>query len=230
MKKLLFAMLVYATGIQISTAQDCGQFINAVNGKKLIYTNLDPKGKEQGRVSYTTTKVNATTVNFHSEITDKNGKTSGSGDSQVICDGASLSVDMKSFVPPGSSKQFSNMTMQADGKYLMYPIKLSAGQTLQDGSADITVDNNGSHFADILIDITNRKVEQQESVTTDAGSFDCFRITYDISVKAKVMGIGIPVNMHVIEWFSPKIGRTVKSETYSKGGKLAGTMQLVSIN
>ena len=122
------------------------------------------------------------------------------------------------------------MTMQADGKYLMYPIKLSAGQTLQDGSADITVDNNGSHFADILIDITNRKVEQQESVTTDAGSFDCFRITYDISVKAKVMGIGIPVNMHVIEWFSSKIGRTVKSETYSKGGKLAGTMQLVSIN
>jgi hypothetical protein len=80
------------------------------------------------------------------------------------------------------------------------------------------------------MDISNRKVEQQEKVSTQAGDFDCFRIGYDAMIKVKMMGIGFPVHMHVVEWFSPKLARPVKSETYTKNGKLAGTMQLQSIN
>jgi len=34
----------------------------------------------------------------------------------------------------------------------------------------------------------------------------------------------------VIEWFSPKLARHVKSETYTKNGKLVGMTELVSIN
>jgi hypothetical protein len=230
MKLFFLSAIALLMGLPWSMAQNCSQFINAVNGKKLVYANLDAKGKEQGRVGYTSVKKDASTVTFHSEMTDKNGKVMGSGDSEVTCNGTSLNVDMKSFIPAASAAQFSNMQMQADGKYLVYPLNLKAGQSLQDGSADIQISNNGSHFGEILIDITNRKVEQQETITTDAGSFDCFRISYDILVKAKIMGIGIPVNMHVTEWFSPKIGRVVKSETSNKKGKLVGTMQLEAIN
>lgn len=49
-------------------------------------------------------------------------------------------------------------------------------------------------------------------------------------IKVKMMGIGFPVHMHVTEWFAPKLARPVKSETYAKNGKLAGSMQLESIN
>jgi len=230
-KKILLALAVFFIATQLGVAQSCSQFINAVNGKKLVYNNMDPKGNNLNQVTYTSTKKDASTVIVHSEITDKRAQPVGGGDSEITCTGNTLNVDMKSFIPPASARQFNKMQIQADGKYLMYPLELKAGQALPDGSADINVNSEGGgHFAEIFIDITNRKVEQQETLNISSGDFDCFRITYDIAVKAKIMGIGIPVKMHVTEWFSPKLGRTVKSESYNKNGKLMGTMQLASIN
>jgi len=215
---------------QFSVAQNCAQFISAVNGKKLVYSNLDAKGKMQGKVNYTSTQKDATTITVHSEVIDKSGQSASSADSEISCNGESINIDMKSFIPPASAKQFSKMQMQGDAKYLVYPLNLKAGQTLADGSVDITVNNDGHQMGDIQMNITNRKVEQAEAVTTPAGNFDCFKITYDALVKVKMMGIGFPVNMHITEWFSPKLGRPVKSETYSKNDKLIGSMQLESIN
>jgi hypothetical protein len=138
---------------------------------------------------------------------------------------------MRSFIPPASARQFNKMQIQADGKYLAYPLNLKAGDPLPDGTADINVNSeSGSHFAELFIDITNRKVEDAETLHISAGDFDCFRISYDISVKAKVLGIGIPLTMHVSEWFSPRLGRMIKSESYNKIGKLVSTMQLAAIN
>src|SRR3569833_2000810 len=230
MRKLIFTLAAISLGFQFSAAQTCSQFINAVEGKKMVYNNLDAKGNAVNQVSYKSTKKDAATVLVHSEVTDKKGQPSGGGDSEITCNGNSINVDMKSFIPPASAKQFSNMQVQADAKYLMYPLDLKPGQSLPDGSAVIGVNNGGAHFADININITNRKVEGQESLTLSCGTFDCYKLTYDIAVKVKIGIIGIPGNMHSTEWFSPKLGRMVKTETYDKRGRLAGTMQLTSIN
>ena len=229
MKKLITTILCLVVFVTLGKAQTCDQFINAGNGKKLVYNNLDAKGNKQGTVSYASIKKDASTLSYHSEIADKNGKTIGSGDFDMSCIGSAIKVDMKAFIPAASAKQFSNMQMQGDGKYLTYPLNLKAGDKLEDGSMLITIINNGSKFGELQMDITNRTVEQAETVKTDAGDFDCFKITYDAMMKAKIMGIGIPVNMKVAEWFSPKLGRFVKSETYRKD-KLAGSMVLESIN
>jgi hypothetical protein len=230
MKRILLTVITIVMAAQFSVAQNCAQFISAVNGKKLVYSNLDAKGKMQGKVNYTSTQKDATTITVHSEVIDKSGQSASSADSEISCNGESINIDMKSFIPPASAKQFSKMQMQGDAKYLVYPLNLKAGQTLADGSVDITVNNDGHQMGDIQMNITNRKVEQAEAVTTPAGNFDCFKITYDALVKVKMMGIGFPVNMHITEWFSPKLGRPVKSETYSKNDKLIGSMQLESIN
>lgn len=230
MKKLLLTAMAVVVLMQFSVAQNCSQFINAVNGKKLVYANLDAKSKGQGKINYTTTKKDESTVTVHTEIEDKNGQAAGNSDSEIKCNGDAISIDMKSFIPPGSVKQFSKMQMQGDGKYLVYPLNLKTGQTLEDGSVNIIINNDGHQMGNIQMDITNRKVEQQETASTPAGNFDCFRISYDAMIKIKMMGIGFPVHMHVIEWFSLKLARQVKSETYSKNGKLVGSMQLESIN
>jgi hypothetical protein len=230
MKKILLAAIAMVMGMHLSMAQNCAQFINAVNGKKMVYSNMDAKGREQGKFNYTSTKKDATTVTIHSEIIDKNGKSLGASDSDVTCSGDAININMQSFIPAASAKQFSNMQVQGDVKYLAYPLNLSAGQTLPDGSANMTINNNGNKMGDVQMDITNRKVVQAETVTTPAGSFDCFKITYDALVRVKMMGIGFPTHMQVAEWFSPKLGRLVKSETYNKNSKLEGTMQLESIN
>ena len=154
----------------------------------------------------------------------------GASDSEIKCTGNAISIDMKSFMPSSSAKQLGKMQMTGEAKYLVYPLNLKVGQTLDDGAMTMNITNNGSQMGEMQMDITNRKVEQQETLTSTAGSFDCFRISYDAMVKMKMMGIGFPVHMHVIEWFSPKLARQIKSETYTKNGKLAGTTELVSIN
>ncbi|SHM97932.1 hypothetical protein [Mucilaginibacter sp. OK098] len=229
MKKIITTFLCLVTFVAIGTAQTCDQFISAGNGKKFVYSNLDTKGNKQGTLSYSSVKKDASTLTYHSEVTDKNGKAVGGGDFDISCNGTAIKMDMKSFVPAASTKQFSNMQMEGDGKYLTYPLNLKTGDKLEDGSATITVNNNGSKFSEMQINLTNRTVEGSESVQTNAGTFDCFKITYDSYFKVKVMGIGIPLNMKVTEWFSPKLGRFVKSETYRKD-KLAGSMILESIN
>jgi hypothetical protein len=230
MKKLIAAAIAVTMLTPWAKAQSCSDFINASNGKKLVYSNMDAKGKEQGKINYTSIKKDASTVSYHTEIIDKNGQSMGASESEIKCNGDALRIDMKSFVPTASAKQLGKMQVSGEAKYLVYPLNVKAGQTLEDGTMNMNIINDGHQMGDMQMDITNRKVEQAETLSLPAGSFDCFRISYDAMVKIKMMGIGFPVHMHVIEWFSPKIARPVKSETYTKNGKLAGTMQLVSIN
>ena len=230
MKKLIDAAVAVSMFMPLAKAQSCSDFINAANGKKLVYNNMDGKGKEQGKINYTSTKIDASTVSYHTELIDKNGQSMGASDSEIKCNGDALRIDMKSFVPAASAKQLGKMQVSGDAKYLVYPLNVKAGQTLEDGTVTMNIANDGHQMGNMQMDITNRKVEQAETVNSPAGSFDCFRISYDAMVKIKMMGIGFPVHMHIIEWFSPKIARPVKSETYTKNGKLAGSMQLVSIN
>jgi hypothetical protein len=61
--------------------------------------------------------------------------------------------------------------------------------------------------------MTKRKVEGRESVTTPAGTWNCFKITYHSKMIFK-MGIGIPMNMDVTEWWAPGFG-VVKTESDS---------------
>ena len=196
MRKILLTMLALAACFQLCIAQSCDQFVNAANGKKFVYDNMDSKGKPMGQMSFTATKKDASTVSYHSEMTDKNGKLMSSGDSEATCSGSSINVDMKAFLPPQPNRGNINIQATANGKYLAYPLNVSPGQTLPDGSADIQI-TGGGPVSDMLIDIKNRKVDKQETVTTPAGNFDCMAISYDITVKIKMAGIGIPTNMHV---------------------------------
>jgi hypothetical protein len=230
MKRIVLTAVAVLMLLNLGMAQDCSKFIGAVNGKKMVYANMDAKGRNAGKFNYTMTKKDAATVAIHTEVLDKDGKSIGTSDSEAKCNGNVISIDMKSFIPASSMKQFNNMKMEGDAKYLVYPLNMKAGQTLEDGTVTINIINNGSPMGNFQMDLTNRKVEQAESISTAAGSFDCFRITYDAMIKVKMMGIGFPVHMHVTEWFAPKLARPVKSETYTKNGKLAGSMVLESIN
>ena len=228
MKKLT-TLLALTTMLCVKVlAQDCSTFLNSENGKKLTYVNQDAKGNQQMTAVYTTIKKDASTISVHSEMNDKNGKAIGSGDSEMMCDGNAIKIDMKSFIPAASMRQNSNVKISGEAKYLTFPMSMQPGQSLDDGTVTIQMDNGGMSV-EMQMDMVNRKVEQAETITTNAGSFDCFKITYDATTKVKMAGIGIPFHMKITEWYSPKLGRDVKSETYNKGGKLMGTMILDSI-
>ena len=76
------------------------------------------------------------------------------------------------------------------------------------------------------ISITNRKIVGKESVTTPAGTFECDKITSDLTVETK-MAIGFTLSFSTVEWLAPKVA-VVKSESYKKG-KLQGYSLLAKI-
>jgi hypothetical protein len=76
----------------------------------------------------------------------------------------------------------------------------------------------------MTINITNRKVVGIESVTVPAGTYNCYKITYDIETK-----LGIKVSSSAIQWMNKGAG-SVKTETYDKKGKLLGSTVLKEFN
>lgn len=80
---------------------------------------------------------------------------------------------------------------------------------------DMELDNNGLKQS-IHMEVTNRKVEARESVTTTAGTWDCYKISYKSKITIKTMGIGMPINIDGTEWYAPGFG-VVKTESKNGG-------------
>ena len=97
-------------------------------------------------------------------------------------------------------------------------IKIIQKYSPQNGSLVISVYSEGVRIMGMSTSITKRKVEAKEQITTDAGTFDCYKITYTITVSTM-----FSVRMEVAEWIAEGIG-TVKSETYSKGKTMGYTV------
>lgn len=80
--------------------------------------------------------------------------------------------------------------------------------------ADTNVGMSTMDFA-----IKNRTVAGQEEMTTPAGTFSCYKITYDMDMNVKVMGMGRTTNLTGTEWIAEGVGM-VRNEQYDKNGKL----------
>jgi hypothetical protein len=113
--------------------------------------------------------------------------------------------------------------MKLEGGSLELPSSMKAGDLLKNGDMKISFSNNGMNVMSITIVVTNRKVEAIETVTTPAGTYECYKITYDLATKMM-----INVKTKAAEWYAKGVG-LVKSETYSLDGKLMGSSVLNSI-
>jgi hypothetical protein len=67
--------------------------------------------------------------------------------------------------------------------------------------------------------IINRKVEGQESITTPLGTFNCYKISYDVNVVTKTMGFSMKSNSKGVQYMCTDKG-AIKSEVYNDKGTL----------
>lgn len=230
MKKLIFSVLALIAISTTASAQDCKNFIYMTNGKVVKYNSTNPKGKLTTKMVYSVKSKTGNKATVNSQVFDDKGKEISAANAEMVCEGNTLKVDMRNFMPSGNSSQFKGMTAKADVSYLSYPAKMNTGQTLPDGNFTMQMYNDSQKMADMALNIVNRKVEGTESVTTPAGTYDCYKISYNAEVKTTTFGISIPVNMKITEWYSTKLGLYVKSEAMSKNGKLMSTTTLDSVN
>jgi hypothetical protein len=113
------------------------------------------------------------------------------------------------------------MEVSVEGGSLEMPSGMKAGDMLKDGDLKMSFSSGGMNVMNMAVSVTNRKVEAVENLTTPAGTFECYKISYDIATKM----MGINVKMKGIEWYAKGVGM-VKSETYNKDAKLQGSMVL----
>ncbi len=230
MKKLfqLVVLLIMAISMQ---AQDCKNYYYLSNNSKVEMTVYDRKGKESGKQTWKVTDVknqnNGYVSTIESVFTDDKGKESATAKGTYICSNGILKADMRMAVPQQQMDAYKDMEVRADEVYIEYPQNMAAGQTLEDGVFKMDMYNNNNLSTTINFSQVNRKVEGKENISTPAGSWDAYKISYEGQFKTMIGGIGIPMNFKSVEWFVPGFGM-VKSETYSKNGKLMGSTMLTA--
>lgn len=222
----IFTLLVFS-----SLAQNCNGLLYMTDNAQIQMTVYNAKGKESVVQNWTVSNVKKEGDNYSSTInnvmTDEKGKELGKSTGEYKCSGGVLKVDARMSLPAEQMASYKPSEAKVESGYLEYPYDMAVGQSLKD--IDMTMDMtmmNGGMTGSAQFRETNRKVAGKESLTTPAGSWDAYKITYDGFFKIKMV-IGIPMNMTVTEWFVPGIG-IVKSESYKKG-KLIGSTVITSI-
>lgn len=178
------------------------------------------KGKESGKMTYAVSDSkkngNSITATINSEFVDTKGKTITKATNNVKCENGVMQMDMKTFIPPAQMEQMKSGEAKATDVYLEYPANMNVGDQLKDGQFNMDYESTSGLKSSIEISITERKVEGKETVTTPAGTWECYKIAGKNKIVSKIAGIGFPVKMDVTEWFAPGFG-VVKTE--SKTGK-----------
>lgn len=219
MKPILLTAL-FAFAVHIAGAQNCTGFYYLQNNKKVEMTHYNKKGKDSGKSVYSMSNVSTsggtTSGTIQSEQLDGKGKVIASAINQVKCTGGVMMMDMKMFLPSGQQEQMgTNATANATAVYIEYPASLKEGDALKDGKFDMEFKTSAGMNGSVAMTISDRKVAGKESVTTPAGTWECYKITYHAKINFKIV-IGIPINMDVTEWYAPGFG-VVRSE--AKGTK-----------
>ena len=220
--KKLSTVLLFIGMYFILPAQDCKNYYFFQNAKVIEMTITNKKGEPSGKQVYTVTSAtnsgSTATAVVNSEMFDKKGKSITKADMNVKCNGGVMMMDMKIFIPSQQAEQFNKAEATASNVFLEYPSNMKAGDNLKDGNFNMEINNNGlKQTLNMVID--NRKVESKESVTTPAGTWDCFKISFHSKLNIKTGPIGIPMNIEGTEWFAPGFG-IVKSESKNGGTEI----------
>lgn len=208
----------------------CDSFYKMEKGMTWKYNNYDKKGKLEGITTNeiedvinnggkTEIKVKGTIENAN----PKKGEEPYTNSISYTCEEGVLKMDMQSMIPEEQRKSMESMELEFSQSELLIPNTLVPGQSLADASVTMIAKMNGMTVMNMTVNITERKVEKAESITTDAGTFNCVLLTYKTTMK---MGFST-ITSSSKDWLSAEVGM-IKSESYDKNGNLTGSTVLTS--
>ena len=219
---LIFSFFFLSQSI---SAQDCKGFFHFESDTKIEMTQYDKKGKTTSLTQTTIEDITETDGQVEAKITstvlDKKGEELHTGTYTIACTENGYEIDVANMLNPAVLKGTYGMEVDITGDALFFPNDLNVGKELEDGSAEIVVSSSGIKIMTSTFNLTNRKVVLEESVTTAAGTFDCYKIEYDFNMK---LGF-VKKNYKVVQWIAEDIG-VVKDETYNEKGKLESSSAL----
>ena len=219
--KIIIFLCAFLISFSSFSQNACKAFYPFEEGVTFEMTNYNKKGKKEGAVNYEVTRIEDNIATIQTIIYDDKGKEITTTSYQIMCDGHKISIDFKSMMNADMFKQYKDMDMDITGTNVELPNDLQVGQSLKDANMNIAI-NMGGMIMNMSVDMLNRKVNKKESITTPAGTFNCFALSYDSEMK-----MGIKMKFKIKEWIAEGVG-VVKSESFSKNGKLMGYSELTS--
>jgi len=218
----VFSLLVFVyTGL----AQDCTYFYPMEEGTLIELRHFDKKAKVSGttrqEIIDKQTDAGAVAITIHNTFFDEKGKELMTSDLTMECKNGVFTFDMDHYLNDEMMSGMGDIEFIIEGDNLEFPAKMSPGDQLRDGTIKLIVPEMA--MMNMTTKVYNRKVEAIEKVTTEAGTFECFKITYDVFVDGM-----IDINTKGIEWIAQDVG-AVRTETYNKSGKLSGYTELIKL-
>ena len=210
-------------------AQTCdSKFFALKEGVHLEYTMYSGSEKVEGTQWQDITGVESTPDGTRAEMKvgyrDKKGKDVYESEYGFICQGNMVKIDYKSLMAGPMQQQFPDAEAEITGTDVEWPNDLSVGMELPDANMHMKVSMGGINMR-MEMDITGRKVEKQETITTPAGTFDCL-VIYSESRSKMMMGERtFPSRL----WIAEGVGM-VKNESYDKKGKINSQMILTAFS
>ena len=229
--RFLFVLLIASLGFAFTqiNSDGCEPYFPLEKGIKWEYQELDKTGEVSG---YTTTIVedviskDGTTEYTLKGVTDgpkKKEKNHHETTFSYVCDNGVLKMNLDNLIPQETMEGMESMDIQLTQNEIIIPKTLTAGDKLNDGSVHLIASTNGITVMNMKINITDRKVEKFENVTTPAGTYSCALITYKTSTDMGFMNTSSTAK----DWYSSEVG-IVKSETFDKNGDLSFSRILTS--
>ncbi len=231
MKKLLTAVTAIALLCSFTfLPSDCNTMLFFKEGTATTMTSYNDDGKVTGSTKTVYTKVTKTpggaTVMANQENFDKKGKPTTKNEFTIKCEKGILYFDMKMYTPQQQAESYKDMEMVVEGTNMEYPAEFVVGSSLKDADVKFSFKSKEGvvmPMSNMTIKIYNRKIEAKESITTPAGTFECYKLTENVDTKTI-----FNLKLKSITWYSLEVG-TVKTETYKESGKFMGKSELTEI-
>ncbi|MEZ4858311.1 MAG: hypothetical protein R2781_05830 [Flavobacteriaceae bacterium] len=219
MKNILLFISTLVLFSTLSVAQ-CSKFYPFSKGATSTLTLYNEKGKAQGTITYQVLSVSNTSegekANVNTSFKDEKGKEITTTNYDAICKDGTVSIDFNSMLRPELMKAYGDMQVDSEitGVNIDVPNNLSVGQKLKDAEMNIKMSMSGMNFNMNTL-ITDREVIGKETITTPAGTFEC----YIISQATVSQGMTGSMKRSSKQWFAEGVG-VVKTEDYNKKGKI----------
>jgi hypothetical protein len=206
-------------------AQNCTFFYPVEKGTIIELQHFDNKARLSGttrqEIMDKQIQDGAITLTVKNTFFDKKGEELMTSDLAMECRDGVFTFNMDQYLNEEMLSGMKDMEFTIEGDNLEFPSSMSVGEKLRDGTIKLLV--KGMPMMNMSTTIYNRKVEAIEKVTTKAGTFECYKISYDILTDAI-----IDIQSSAIEWIARDVG-AVRTESYDKNGKLTGYSELVRL-
>lgn len=213
MKTFVTIMLLCIT-TSLMAQSNCSKYYASKPGRKLIHKVYDKRERHSMTTEYNVESATSSAIQMNYNLWDKDGEHITGGKLALGCNDRTTYLAPESIMTDLLS-QYEDMeyTIIA-GDRLAIPNHLEIGQTLPDASASISLN---AQILAINFDIvlSNRKVVRKEEITTPAGTYNCYVITYDNELKGKLAS----KYYQCTDWIAEGIGM-VKQETFKSNGRL----------